>query len=170
MIVRKAVRGDLLGIGRVADAAHWASYEGLLRPDTIARLMLRDFSPSVLGRRLLRGGVFVAVSGNEVAGFADGIVGEDAVYLSAIAVTPTMRRRGVGTALLRSVRGLAVQLPTSAEVLLGNLEGEQFCEVNGFVPGEISHGSLFDEDVVERRWWLEAVADSGREREAALGG
>ncbi len=169
MIVRKAVRGDLLGIGRVADAAHWTSYEGLLRPDTIARLILRDFSPSVLGRRLLRGGVFVAVSGNEVAGFADGIVDDEAILLSAIATAPPLRRRGVGTALLRAVRGLAVQLPTSADVFLGNLEGEQFCEVNGFVPGEITHGTLFDEDVVERRWWLEAVADAGRAREAALG-
>jgi hypothetical protein len=39
-------------------------------------------------------------------------------------------------------------------VLLGNLDGERFYESQGFAPGEIIEGTLFDEDVVERRWWL----------------
>lgn len=163
MIVRKGLREDLLGIGRVAEAAHWASYEGLLRPETIGRLVLREFSPSVLARRLLRGGVMVVTAGDEVVGFADGEITPDAVHLNAIATDPTQRRRGIGTALLAGVRELSDALPTAADVLLGNLEGEQFLEVNGFVPGEIQHGSLFSEDVVERRWWREAVADLERE-------
>jgi len=160
MIVRKAFRGDLLGIGRIAEAAHWASYEGLLRPDTIGQLILRDFSPSALGRRLLRGGVFVAISSGEVVGFADGEVDPDVVFVSAIAADPTMRRRGIGTALLAAIRGLSRGVPVAADVFLGNLEGEQFYEFNDFVPGEIQHATLFSEDVVERRWWREAVVES----------
>jgi GNAT superfamily N-acetyltransferase len=160
MIVRKAYRADLLGIGRIAEAAHWASYEGLLRPDTIGRLILRDFSPSALGRRLLRGGVFVATASGEIVGFADGEIDPDVVYVSAIAADPTMRRQGIGTALLTAIRGLSPGVPVSADVFLGNLEGEQFYEFNGFVPGEIQHGTLFSEDVVERRWWREAILES----------
>lgn len=160
MIVRTATRRDLLGIGRIAEAAHWASYEALLRPDTIGRLILRDFSPSALGRRLLRGGMFVATAWDEIVGFADGETRSDAVHVSAIAADPSMRRRGVGTGLLTAVRGLSANLPVAADVLLGNLEGEQFLEVNGFVPGEIQHGSLFAEDVVERRWWREAMVET----------
>lgn len=159
MIVRKGSRDDLLGIGRVAEAAHWASYEGLLRPDTIGQLILRDFSPSVLGRRLLRGGVVVATASDEVVGFADGEIGSDALHVSAIATDPTRRRTGIGTALLFAVRSLSDSLPTASDVLLGNLEGERFYEVNGFVPGEVQHVSLFEEDVVERRWWREAAAE-----------
>ena len=160
MIVRKATRGDLLGIGQIAVAAHWASYEGLLRLDTIGQLLMRDFSPGALGRRLLRGGVFVAATRDEIVGFADGDVRSEAVHVSALATEPSMRRRGVGTALLTAVRGLSPDSPVAADVLLGNLEGEQFYEVNGFVPGEIQHGSLFAEDVVERRWWREAMVET----------
>ena len=157
MIVRKAERQDLLGIGRVAEAAHWASYQGLLHPETIGQLILRDFAPSALGRRLLRGGVFVATADETIVGFADGLQSDEYVFVSAIATDPTIRRHGVGTALLHSLRGLCEGLPLAADVFLGNLEGEQFYEVNGFVPGEISHTSLFSEDVVERRWWGEPL-------------
>lgn len=159
MLVRTATREDLLGIGRVAEAAHWASYARLLRPDTIGRLILRDFSPSAVGRRLLRGGVFVASERDEIVGFVDGEVGSDVVYLSAIATDPAMRRRGIATALLTAARGLSETVPVAADVLLGNIEAEQFYESNGFVPGETQHGSLFAEDVVERRWWGEALAE-----------
>ena len=160
MIVRKATRADLLGMGRVAETAHWTSYEDLLRPDTIGRLILSDFSPSALGRRLLRGGVLVATAWDEIAGFADGEVKADSVHVDVIATDPSMRRRGIGTALLDAVRGASPELPAAADVLLGNNEGEQFYEVNGFVPGEIQHGSLFGESVVERRWWREANAET----------
>lgn len=157
MIVRKAERQDLLGIGRIAEAAHWASYQGLLHPETIGALILREFSPSALGRRLLRGGVFVASASETIIGFADGAERDDCLFVSAIATEPSMRRHGVGTALLHALRGVSGALPVAADVFLGNLEGEQFYEVNGFVPGEIRHGSLFNEDVVERRWWGEPL-------------
>ena len=170
MIVRKAYRADLLGIGRIAEAAHWASYEGLLRPDTIGQLILRDFSPSALGRRLLRGSVFVATASGEIVGFADGEIDPDVVYVSAIAADPTMRRQGIGTALLAAIRGLSRGVPVSADVFLGNLEGEQFYEFNGFVPGEIQHGTVFSEDVVERRWWREAILEADPQWDLASDG
>lgn len=162
MIVRPAVRSDLIQIGRVAEAAHWASYNGLLRPDTIGRLISRDFGPSRLARRLLRGGMSVIVVADEVLAFADGIVDGERVHVGAIAVEPEARRRGAGTALLRTLRDLAPLFPASADVFLGNVEGEGFYEANGFVPGEIVSSRLFDEEVVERRWWREADAGFGR--------
>lgn len=159
MIVRAAQRDDLLGIARVAETAHWASYAGLLRPDTVGRLLSRDFGPSQLARRLLRGGMCVVADSEEVVAFADGVVSDDAVHVDAIAVAPGRRRRGAGTALLRAVGDLAPGLAVTADVFLGNLEGEGFYEANGFVPGEIVESRLFDEEVVERRWWREAVPD-----------
>lgn len=170
MIVRTAQREDLLGIGRVADAAHWASYDGLLRPDTIGQLITRDFGPSTLARRLLRGGMRVVSAGDDILGFVDGVEVGDAVHVSAIAVDPSARRHGVGTALLTSVWGLHRAYPISADVLLGNLEGEGFYEANGFVPGEVVHGRLFDEDVVERRWWREAESMERELGNRAVGG
>lgn len=164
MIVRAAQRSDLVEIGRVAEAAHWASYEALLRPDTIGRLLTRDFGPSQLARRLLRGQMSVITSLEEVIAFADGAGADDSIHVAAIAVAPQARRRGAGTALLRALQQIRPDLPISADVFLGNIEGEGFYEANGFVPGEIVSGRLFDEEVVERRWWKEAVSRPQEER------
>jgi ribosomal protein S18 acetylase RimI-like enzyme len=162
MIVRKATRADLLGIGRVAESAHWASYEDLLRSDTIGQLVARDFSPSALARRLLRGGVFVATLEDEIVGFVDGHDESDRLHVSALATDPDLRRRGIGTALLTAIRQVA-DLPVAADVLLGHLEVEQFFETAGFVPGEVRQVALFGVDVIERRWWAEAqTGASGR--------
>ena len=152
MQVRPASRSDLLDIRRVADAAHWETYSGLLKPDTIGRLLSRDYSPSSLGRRLLRGGVLVAESNGGLVGFVDAAADPIQTRLLAIATEPAFRRQGVATALVSAVR--RPNLPISADVLLGNIDGERFYEARGFVPGEIIHSLLFDEDVVERRWWL----------------
>jgi len=166
MIVRHASRDDLLGVGRVAEAAYWTSFSDLLRPDTVGQLVARDFSPSALGRMLLRGGMFVATLDGEVVGFGDGVIGDASLHIGALATDPIVRRRGVGTALLVAVRGEARSLPSSVDVLLGHLEVEQFLEHNGFVPGEVRQARWFDDDVIERRWWAEAesapaVADLG---------
>lgn len=152
MLVRSALRSDLLDLRRVADAAHWETYSGLLKPDTIGRLLNRDYSPSSLGRRLLRGGVLVGESAGHIVGFVDVSAEPGQTRVLAIATEPGFRRRGVATALIASVR--RPRLPMSADVLLGNIEGERFYEARGFVPGEIIHTLLFDQDVVERRWWL----------------
>lgn len=152
--MRHAGRADLLDIARVAEASHWDTYTGLLKPDTIGRILQRDYSPAALGRRLLRGGVVVAEEAGEVVGFADAEAGQAHVRLLAIATDPLHRRAGVAAAMLGAIRERHPDLPVCADVLLGNLAGERFYEALGFVPGEILERSLFDEDVVERRWWL----------------
>ena len=157
MRVRPATRGDLLAIGRVADAAAWETYSGLLKPDTIARVLNRDYSPAPLRRRLLRGGVRVADAGRSgILGFLDWELDGARVWLTAISTEPAYRRSGIARAMLASVRASSPRLPISADVLLGNLDGERFYEAQGFAPGEVLEGTLFGEDVVERRWWLPA--------------
>jgi GNAT superfamily N-acetyltransferase len=154
MEVRPACREDLVLIHRVAHAALWDSCTGLLKPSTITAVLERQFSPSSLKRRLLAGSVVVASRpGGRVVGFADVSVEEDQVRLTALSTLPEQRRRGVGTALLGEVRKLAGGRPLCADVLLGNLDGERFCEASGFVPGEVIHRNLMEEEVVERRWW-----------------
>jgi ribosomal protein S18 acetylase RimI-like enzyme len=156
MRVRAARRGDLIAIRQVAAAAYWDTYSGLLKPDTIGRLLTRDYSPSALGRRLLRGGLIVAEGDGPIVGFVDAILDPAETRVTMIATDPGSRRRGVGTALVAAVRALRPECPIRADVLLGNLDGERFYEALGFAPGEILHGDLFDEDVVERRWWRPA--------------
>jgi GNAT superfamily N-acetyltransferase len=157
MRVRPATRGDLLAIGRVADAAAWETYSGLLKPDTIGRLLSRDYSPAPLRRRLLRGGVKVADAGRgEILGFVDSQRDRSSVVLNAISTEPAYRRGGVARTLLASVRVSSPRLPIYADVLLGNLDGERFYESQGFAPGEVMEGTLLGEDIVERRWWLPA--------------
>ncbi|MFQ5947307.1 MAG: GNAT family N-acetyltransferase [Acidimicrobiia bacterium] len=154
MLVRRAERGDLLAIGRVAHAAWWESYSGLLKGSTISGVLSQDYSPSALKRRLLAGGVMVAVNEDSVVGFADVRVNEDHIELTAISTDPEDRRQGIGTALLEAVRALEPDLPVCANVMLGNLDSEHFYEVHGFAPGEVVHSDLCGEQVVERRWWL----------------
>lgn len=170
MIVRPALRSDLIGIGRVSEAAHWASYDGLLRPDTIGRLLARDFGPGALARRLLRGGMRVVAVEAEVVAFVDGVSDDDSLAVDAIAVDPAWRRRGAGTALLAEAGRVEPRLPMTAAVLLGNLEGEGFYEANGFVPGEIAATDLFGQEVVERRWWRESQVGAERLRRSSYGG
>jgi GNAT superfamily N-acetyltransferase len=154
MSVRHAGRADLLAIGRVAEASHWDTYTGLLKPDTIGRILQRDSSPAARGPRLLMGGVVVAEEAGSVVGFADADAGATSIRLLAIATDPLHRRGGVAATMLAAIRERHPELPVCADVLLGNLAGERFYEALGFAPGEILERRLFDEDVVERRWWL----------------
>ena len=72
MEVRRASKEDLVPIHRVAHAALWESFTGLLNPPTITALLERQFSPSSLKRRLLAGRVVVATRPQRgVVGFAD---------------------------------------------------------------------------------------------------
>lgn len=160
MRVRRATRGDLLAIGRVADAAAWETYSGLLKPDTIGRLLTVEYSPASVRRRLLRGGIRVADAGRSgILGFVDAEIESGRIRLSAISTEPAYRGSGVAKALLASVRASHPGLPVCADVLLGNIDGERFYESQGFAPGEVIEGRLFDEEVVERRWWLAPPAD-----------
>lgn len=152
--MRRAAKEDLVGIGRVADAAHWDAYSGLLGPGAISALLRRDFSPGALRRRLLSGLVLVAVEQGEVVGFADAIVAPDQVRLKALGTDPDWRHTRVAAHLLEGVRRLSPGLPVSADVLLGCATVEEYLEAQGFVPGEVIEADLFGELTVERRWWL----------------
>ena len=70
---------------------------------------------------------------------------------------PELRGRGAGTALLTTIVELFPEHPISADVVAGNRKGETFYERKGFVPGERLDVTLFDEPVVERRWWRKAA-------------
>lgn len=156
MEVRRAVREDLVAIGRLAHAAIWESCTGLLKPATISAALETEYSPSALKRRLLAGGVVVAVSDTgTIVGIAD--VAEDSGKVKiSLSTEPDYRRRGVGRTLIEAVRSLFPGGLLCADVLLGNLDGERFCEAVGFVPGEVIQRRVFGEDVVERRWWCPA--------------
>jgi GNAT superfamily N-acetyltransferase len=152
--VRRAGRGDLVAIGRVADAVHWAVYPGLLEERTISALLRHDFSPGSIRRRLLSGRLLVAEEAGRVLGFADALVEGDRVRLVTLAADPEVRHAGAASHLLQAVRNLAPRLPVSADVLLGCLPVEGYLEAQGFVPGEVLNTTLFGQQTVQRRWWL----------------
>ena len=143
-----------MGIGSVADSAHWDAYAGLLDPGTIAALLRRDFSPGALRRRLLAGEVLVAVEQGMVVGFADVRIEADQVRLKGLGTDPEWRHLRVAAHLLEAVRDLAPALPVSADVLLGCEPVEGYLEAQGFAPGEVLEADLFGELTVARRWWL----------------
>lgn len=154
MIVRRGRHDDLLAIGRLAEVGFWDGCAGLVRPETIGRLLATGYSPGAISRRLLRGGVVVAEGqGHGITGFLDAVAGERGLDVSVIAIDPESRRRGIGRALVEWAMDTGTPAPLCADVLLGNLDAEAFFERLGFVPGEVVPGAWFDEDVVERRWW-----------------
>jgi N-acetylglutamate synthase-like GNAT family acetyltransferase len=155
MEVREADRSDLIGIGRVIHAAFWESYGGLLAPETIADHLAVSYAPSVLKRRLLAGGLLVAVDGTgTVAGCAIREEDGDSVEVLTLAIDPAHRRRGVGHELLEVVHDAAGVRPLSMRILLGSIDGELFAEREGFVPGEVLEGEFHGQQVVQRRWWF----------------
>jgi len=152
MEVRPAHREDLVSIGRVAHAAVWTSCTGLLLPATISASLEHDYSPSSLKRRLLAGGLVVAIEPEgQLVGFADADVEEEHVSVKVHTADPG--RRNPVRSLLEAIRKRFPGVPMCADVLLGNLDGEQSCEAAGFIPGEVIQRTLFGEQVVERRWW-----------------
>jgi hypothetical protein len=152
--VRRAGGEDLVAVRRVADAAIWEAYTGLLDESTISALLQRDFSPASLRRRLTRGEVLVADDAGRVVGFAEAVADEDGVRLLCLGVDGRDGHRAAAAALLGEVRRLACRLPVSADVLLGCLPVEGCLEEAGFVPGETLALSLFGQEAVARRWWL----------------
>ncbi len=155
MEVRRADRGDLLGVARVVHAAHWDTYTGLLKPQTIAEVIATLYRPSVLKRRLIAGELYVALDeGHVVVAFAFADFHDDHTDIPALAVDPAARHRGVAREMIARIRADADPVPLSMTVLLGSLEGEAFVERLGFVPGEIIEQELAGEEVVQRRWWL----------------
>ncbi len=154
MRVRPAGAQDIDQISAVAGEAWWDTYAEFLDATTIEAFLRNAYSPRSLRRRVESHPVFVAVQDGSLVAFADAVVRSDRVVLLALYTLPSFRDQGAGTALLQAVRVLAPTLPVCADVLLGNHKGEVFYEAKGFVPGEIIHGRLFGQPVIERRWWL----------------
>lgn len=159
MGVRRANRSDILGVARVVHAACWETYTGLLKPETISEAIATDYSPSMLKRRMLAGEIMVGIDDDEVVvGFVMSGLADDHVAVSAIAVDPEHRRHGHARELVEaSFRKWDTELPVSMPVLLGSIDGEEFAESMGFVPGEIVERDLCGEPVVERIWWHTAT-------------
>ena len=154
MEVRRAERADLLGIGRVVHASCWETYSGLLKPSTISAVLETRYAPSVLKRRLLDGGLLVAVDeDNVVIGFAMLCDHPNFLEVEALFVDVDRRGSGIGRAMLETAHDLAPEGPLCVDVLLGSAEGESFQESLGFAPGEIIERDIAGEMIVERRWW-----------------
>ena len=154
MRVRPATRDDLVSVRRVADAAYWDSYAGLLKPETVGRFLETSYSPAALRRRLLAGGLHVAEWEDQIVGFVDAENSEATTIVGDVTTEPRFRRHGVGRALVEVVRIAEPERPVRADVVLGNIDGERFLEALGFVPGEVMATTLHEEEIVERRWWL----------------
>jgi GNAT superfamily N-acetyltransferase len=156
--VRRARRQDAAAIRSVAAAAWRDTYAGLLRPETIETFIERAYSIERVERRIGSDTFLVAIEGGAIVAYADARPADDdganRVDLFAIYALPASRGRGAGSALLTELRARFDGLPIVAEVLRGNRKGEVFYERRGFQPRETIETSLFDETVVERRWWL----------------
>lgn len=98
---------------------------------------------------------YAAEGAEEVVAFADAIEHDDRLELAAIYTLPKVRGRGSGTALLRKLLELFPGRDISAD-MENNRQGEVFYECRGFAPRERLEATLFDQAVVERRWWRPA--------------
>ena len=154
MEVRKAVRSDLLGVGRVIHASAWETYPGLLKPSTVSEVLATSYSPSALKRRLLEGGLLVAVDDRKVViGVAAIAFHEDFIEVEALFSDPEYRWNRVASNLVEALDVVAAGLPICYNVLLGSIEGEKFSEHLDFVPGETVSREVAGQQIVERRWW-----------------
>jgi GNAT superfamily N-acetyltransferase len=155
--VRRATTDDVDAIRSVAASAWADTYAGLLKQQTIEKFITLAYSPEHVGIRVSEHHVFVVDGDQGIVAFADAVAQDDHVELQAIYALPELRGHGAGTALLTRIVELFPEQPISADVVAGNRKGETFYERKGFVPGERLDVALFDEPVVERRWWRPAA-------------
>ena len=158
LTVRDATARDAGPLREVASLAWRDTYVGLLSEATIEAFIDRAYSIEHLERRI-RDHTFLVVEDSTIVAFADAAVDGARLNLGAIYAHPERRGRGAGTKLLAALQARFPGLPISADVLVGNRKGEVFYERRGFVPRETLRAELFDEAVVERRWWLDRPED-----------
>ena len=151
--VRAATAEDADAVAAVAAAGWRDTYLGLLQPETIEAFLDRAYSRDRLHTRITSHHFYVAEGPQGIVAFADAAEEPDRLTLAAIYAFPQLRGQGAGTALLDALTTRFPDLPVAADVLVGNRKGEVFYERRGFEPRETIEGSLFGEDVVERRWW-----------------
>lgn len=103
--------------------------------------------------------MYVAEADGVVTSFADAFIEDERIFLSALFTRPLYRRAGAGAALVGVVRRMAETLPVTCDVLLGSDDSEPFFEKLRFVPGETLRVTIYGEPVVERRWYLDPLAE-----------
>jgi GNAT superfamily N-acetyltransferase len=155
--VRRATTEDAPAIRAVAAAGWRDTYAGLLKSETIEAFIERAYSPERVETRVNEDHLYVAEGADGIVAFADALERDDRLELLAIYALPERRGQGAGTALLDTLVGLFPERDITADVLLGNRKGEVFYERRGFEPRERVEATLFDERVVERRWWRPAA-------------
>ena len=165
--VRAAVPADAAAIREVAARAWRATYAGRLGDETIERYLAAAYAEERIGVRIERHDVLVAGPTGlpeTVEAFAEVAAHPDHVQLVAVYTLPSVRGRGLGTALVRAVRSAYPDRDLAADVLLGNGLAEPFYAARGFVPGDELTDEIAGELVRERRWWHRAGAPGGVRR------
>ena len=162
--VRPAAADDAPVIRAVAHAAWRATYSDLIGAGVVERFLAQAYTLERVALRIERHDVFVAAvpdgDPSGVDGFIESLVEDDHAHIAALYTWPTVRGRGLGTALLQRVIDQYPGLDISADVLEGNVLGEPFYVAKGFVPGDDLDEELGGATIRERRWWLRAGPDA----------
>lgn len=168
--MRRAKRFDAVVVKAVAEASWRSTYANLLRPATIDRFLSGPYDDANLERRIVEHQFLVAVDGDSVVGYVDGVVEPDRILLAAIYVLPQRVGEGIGSRLLVALLATAPHLPVDALVLQGNERAEAFYARRGFRAMESITGALLGEEVTERRWRKAESAPSSRGPHPAFAG
>lgn len=169
MNARLARRNDVAAIQRIGTLSILDSYAGFLRHETLDFWLEGVYSTEALVKRWQDHPVYVADIDGVTAAFADAFIEDERIFLSALFTMPAFRLRGAGRCLVDQVRSLATSLPITCDVLLGNGDAEGFFERLRFVPGETLRVTIFGEQVIERRWYLDPLAEESVSDAGAAG-
>lgn len=158
MKVRLAQRDDLEAIGEIT---RWACSEaiGEMVPEAVVDSEIEQrFRKSLLSEHLLARRLFVGVDSDgriELVVMVDDR--RDHIEL-VTSVVPTRQDAAVdGRSLVDSLRFMGWLGPISSSVALGDTVHEQFYELAGFAPGEVTVDRVAGHDVFRREWWLGPV-------------
>ena len=157
--VRAAEPADATAIRDLAFGAWWATYRGRLTDETIERFLAQAYTEERIALRIGRHEVLVAGDAGAVDAFAEVVDRDDHIQLVAIYARPSLRGRGLGSALVASVTSAHPVEDIAADVLVGNELAEPFYIARGFIPGETLVDEIAGEPVSERRWWLRAARE-----------
>jgi len=101
--VRAAEPADATAIRDLAFGAWWATYRGRLTDETIERFLAQAYTEERIALRIGRHEVLVAGDAGAVDAFAEVVDRDDHIQLVAIYARPSLRGRGLGSALVASV-------------------------------------------------------------------
>jgi hypothetical protein len=158
MEMRLAENDDLAAIEEIT---RWACSEaiGEMVPEAVVDSEIQSrFRKSVLSEHLLARRLLVGVDSSghiELVAMVDDRMDHIELITS---VLPTRPNRPVdGLSLVDSLRIMGWLGPISSSVPLGDTVHEQFYELAGFAPGEVTVDLVAGHDVFRREWWLDPV-------------